>query len=97
MQYIDKTKIETYTVSPQAPSTSIVYNPSGTYNINQQVLTETQVILRYDLLLISSFFYTKPFLTMIIGNGSLVKKFADDATMNNWINTNLTPLNFLAV
>lgn len=34
---------------------------------------------------------------MIIGNGSLVKKFADDATMNNWINTNLTPLNFLAV
>lgn len=57
MQYIDKTKIETYTVSPQAPSTSIVYNPSGTYNINQQVLTETQVILRYDLLLISSFLH----------------------------------------
>lgn len=97
VQYIDTTKIETYNVSPQTPSTGIIYNPSGTYNISNQTLTEVQVIARFDLILTSSVFYTKPFITIIIGGKPVVKKFADDTTMNSWITTNLTPLNFLVI
>ena len=96
-QYIDKIKIEIYNVSPQVPSVGIVYNPKETYNINNQVLTEAEVIVKFDLILISKVFYTKPFITIIIGDTSVVKKFSDDAVMNIWINDYLTPLNFLVI
>ena len=96
-QYIGTTKIETYNVSPQALSTGLIYNPTGTYNINNQNLTEAQVIARFDLILILGVFYIKPFITISIGVKNIVKKFVDDATMNSWITTNLTPLNFLVI
>lgn len=95
---IDKTKIEVYTVFPKAPSVGIVYKATGIYNINNQNLTEAQVIVNFDLILDTGVFYTKPKVNILMNSGkSIDKKFVDDATMNSWVSTNLGSLAFLSV
>ena len=100
-KFLNKNKIERY-ISKVKTLSFIVYEASGVYVIGGVKYTQAQLIVYYNLIaeaVDGGFtFYDKPIIILNMDSGEVETLiFADDATMNSFISTNLTPLNFLAV